>query len=67
MDRQQFRQLLPGQLLQERRGPTWTVHAPPYQQDGLAHVVLVAGARVRHVPEHFCDGYMLLDLPDSTS
>jgi hypothetical protein len=56
---EQFRQLERDQVLQERRGRLWTVHVAPFEQDGVAHVVLVSGAQVRQVPERFCDDYML--------
>jgi len=67
MSREQFRELRLAQVLQERSGRLWTVHAAPYQKDGLAHVVLVSGAQVRHVPERFFDDYVLLPHRDSAS
>jgi hypothetical protein len=71
LSREQFRQLQRDQVLQERRGRLWTVYVAPFEKDGLAHVVLVSGALVRHVPERFGDDYMLLqgrpDAGDSAS
>ena len=67
MTREQFRHLQRDQVLRERRGQTWTVHGPPYEKDGLAHVVLVSGAHVRHVLERFFDDYMLLETDASAS
>jgi hypothetical protein len=60
LSREQFGELQRHQVLQKRRGRLWTVYVAPFQKDGLAHVVLVSGAQVRHVPERFCDDYMLL-------
>jgi hypothetical protein len=61
MSRDQLAELLRGQRLEDRRGRVWTVTGPPYQRDGLAHVVIRSGDLVRQVPERWADDYHLLD------
>jgi hypothetical protein len=60
MSREQFRRLRRGQRLQERRGRIWTVHVPPFGQEGLEQVILRAGDLSRQLNERFADDYMLL-------
>ncbi len=60
MSLEQFAELQRGERLRDRQGRAWTVTAEPFQQHGLAHVVVRSGDLVRQVNERWADDYALL-------
>jgi hypothetical protein len=60
MSREQFRELHRGRRLRDRPGRAWTVHNDPFEEDGLASIVIRSGDLIRRVPERFADDYELV-------
>ena len=64
MTREQFRELKRGQRLRDRQGRVWTVQAAPFDEEGLARIVIRSGDLVRRVEERWADDYELVTEED---
>jgi len=57
MTGEDFRRLQRGQLLRDRQGRAWSVHAAPFHEGGLARIVIRSGDLARRLDERWADDY----------